>query len=140
MCIRDRPCVLCVYQRYPYAIIIILGIVGFIASYKNTTLGAVALSAISLSFFVNSIIAFYHSGVERKWWSSFLEGCSVPTLQGNIDQILTDIQSRAKAVRCDEIPWADPLFGLSMANYNVIVCLALASICLISAVKILRLN
>ncbi len=50
-----------------------------------------------------------------------------------MDQILTDIQNRTKAVRCDEIPWADPILNLSMANYNVIFCLGLAVMAFISA-------
>jgi hypothetical protein len=62
----------------------------------------------------------------------------VPELKGDMQQILADIQSRSNAARCDEIPWSDPIFNLSMANYNVIFCLGLAIIAFASAKLILK--
>lgn len=123
-----EPCILCVIQRWPYGIVIGLGVLGFLLSFKYKKPVSMTLGLIGITFFANSIIAFYHSGVELHWWKSFLEGCSVPGMAGDMAQILADIQSRTKAVRCDEIPWADPIFNLSMANYNVVFCLGLAVI------------
>jgi len=121
------PCNLCVIQRWPFVIIIGLSALGFFLT-KHPKLSSGVMGLIGLTFLTNAAIAFYHSGVERKWWKSFLEGCSVPQLEGNADQILAQIQSITEAVRCDEIPWADPIFGLSMANYNVVFCLGLGII------------
>lgn len=128
-----HPCILCIYQRYPYGIIIALGLIGFVMSFKNKKIVAGIMGMIGLTFLANSLIAFYHTGVEQKWWKSFLEGCSVPELKGDMNEILATIQSRGNAARCDEIPWSDPIFNLSMANYNVMFCLGLAVICFISA-------
>lgn len=133
-----EPCILCLIQRYPYAIVIGLGLVGFLFSYKCKKAVSVIMGLIGVTFFINSTIAFYHTGVELHWWKSFLEGCAVPEMAGNIDQVLKDIQSRTEAVRCDEIPWADPILNLSMANYNVIFCLGLGVVALISATLIWR--
>jgi disulfide bond formation protein DsbB len=133
-----HPCELCIWQRWPYGIVILLGILGFIISFKNQKAVAGIMGFIGLIFLVNSAIAFYHTGVEQKWWKSFLEGCSVPELKGDMQQILADIQSRSNAARCDEIPWSDPIFNLSMANYNVIFCLGLAIIAFASAKLILK--
>jgi len=127
-----EPCILCLIQRYPYGIVIALGLIGFVTSFKCKKGAAFVMALIGLTFLANSVIAFYHTGVELHWWKSFLEGCAVPDMVGDIDQIMADIQSRTKAVRCDEIPWADPIFNLSMANYNVIFCLGLGIIALIS--------
>ncbi|MEZ5902076.1 MAG: disulfide bond formation protein B [Alphaproteobacteria bacterium] len=127
-----EPCILCLIQRWPFAIVIALGLVGFLLSCKYTKAVAGVMALIGLTFLTNSVIAFYHSGVERHWWKSFLEGCAVPEMKGDMAQILADIQSRTEAVRCDEIPWADPLFHLSMANYNVVFCLGLGLIAVIS--------
>src|SRR5690606_22429449 len=88
-----------------------------------------------LTFLINSAIAFYHSGVEQKWWRSAVEGCAVPRLGDNPQSLLENILS-APTARCDEIPWADPILGLSMANYNVVLCLGMAALCLISALLI----
>lgn len=135
-----QPCILCIWQRYPYGIIIALGVLGFLLSHKSMKLGGATLGLIGLTFIANSVIAFYHTGVELKWWPSHLEGCAVPKMEGDMTQILANIQSRAKAVRCDEIPWSDPILNLSMANYNVIVCLGLAVIALYSAYITLKKN
>ena len=83
------------------------------------------LGLISITFLANSVIAAYHTGVERKWWPSFLEGCTIPKMEGNITDVLAQIEA-SPIVRCDEIPWTDPFLGLSMANYNVLFCLVLA--------------
>lgn len=131
-----EPCILCVIQRYPYGIVIALGLLGFAFSFKCRKAASAMMGLIGITFFINSVIAAYHTGVELHWWKSFLEGCVVPKMAGNMDDILADIQSRTKAVRCDEIPWADPILNLSMANYNVIFCLGLAIIAFISAVLI----
>ncbi len=117
-----HPCELCIYQRIPYLLCIGFGIIGFLFS----RFSRLALISSGLSFLVNSAIAFFHSGVERKWWAG-LSGCSTPDMSGSIEDLLKRIQNTA-VTRCDEIPWS--LFGLSMANYNIVVCLGLASACL----------
>lgn len=119
------PCVLCIYQRWPYAIIIALGLLGLYLAKTKPVFVKITLGLITLTFAANAAIAFYHTGVERKWWPSFLEGCSIPKIEGNITDVLAQIQT-APLVRCDEIPWTDPVIGLSMANYNVVLCLVLA--------------
>jgi len=117
-----QPCILCIYQRWPYAIVIALGIIGFFVAHKKGQAGLFGL--IGLTMIANSAIAFYHTGVELKWWPSHLEGCN-SGLSGSAEDILAQIEARTEAARCDEIPWADPILGLSMANYNVVFCLGL---------------
>ncbi len=119
------PCNLCVIQRYPYGFVIAFGLLGLFHANKSSKATAIRMFFIGTSFLINSAIAFYHTGVERLWWKSFLEGCNVPELDPN--DILGSIAA-APIVRCDEIPWADPILGLSMANYNVIFCFGLAVI------------
>ncbi len=120
------PCILCLYQRAPYAIAIFLGIATVWVSNIVPRVTPWILGLLGVVFLSNSAIASYHTGVERGWWKSFLEGCAVPSLEGNITDVLAQIEARTDAPRCDEIPWADPVLGLSMANYNVLFCLVLA--------------
>ena len=118
-----RPCDLCIYQRVPFVLNIILGVAAYFwLSYHKPI---IALSGVS--FLINSGIAMFHSGVERKWWAG-LTGCSTPDMSGSIEDLLKRI-SETDVVRCDEIPWS--MFGLSMANYNVAFCLGMGMICLI---------
>lgn len=118
-----HPCKLCIWQRIPLGVIIALGLFGY--GVKGSAKIMVGVSGIA--FLINSGIALFHSGVERKWWPG-LEGCSAPDMSGSIEDLMARIQTAAVS-RCDEIPW--DLFGLSMANYNVAVCAVMAAGCFI---------
>ncbi|MCD8563152.1 MAG: disulfide bond formation protein B [Alphaproteobacteria bacterium] len=123
-----EPCMLCLYQRWPFALAIGLGMMGR-GGRNNSVFTVISGALLALTFAGNAALAFYHSGVERKWWPSVFESCSVPDLGSNPDTILERIMN-APTARCDEIPWADPVLGLSMANYNVALCAGLALLCL----------
>lgn len=132
-----KPCILCIYQRVPFVITALAGLAGLIMSYSPDRLKIVAglVFISSLTFLAGGIIAAYHTGVELHWWSSFLEGCTVEF--GDAQDLLAMIES-TEAARCDEIPWADPLFGLSMANYNALMSFGLFAICLSSSILMTR--
>jgi len=134
-----EPCQLCIYQRIPFVIGAVLGIVG-LAVRKKPALVKVLTGLIGLNFLANSAIAAYHTGVEQKWWASKVEGCSVNFGDlGNADapastqSILENIMS-APTGNCAEIPWQDPIFGLSMANYNVLLCFGIFAVCVASVI------
>ncbi|MCB1591482.1 MAG: disulfide bond formation protein B [Alphaproteobacteria bacterium] len=121
-----EPCRLCVTQRYPFAIGAVLSLIGLIIVKRGRRAHAGLFGLLSLNFLTNSGIAFYHTGVERHWWPSD-ELCKLPPMSEGTS-FLENIMS-APMGRCDEIPWADPLLGLSMANYNVLLCLGLSVLC-----------
>ena len=131
-----EPCVLCIYQRYPFALGIIIGLAGLAMRNKLNKL-RVLLGLGAINFLANSGIALYHTGVEQKWWASAVDGCSVPLFFDDTSEqsILENLLS-APMGSCSEIPWQDPVLGLSMANYNVILCLGLCVFCALSAVMI----
>lgn len=125
-----EPCILCIYQRIPFVLAAIISLIALSLRAKPGNNMAPTLAGVcSLLFLINSGIALFHSGVERHWWKSPIEGCAVPPLGENAQSILENILS-APTSRCDEIPWADPILGLSMANYNVLLCLGLSGVCL----------
>jgi disulfide bond formation protein DsbB len=122
-----HPCDLCIYQRIPFVLNIVLGLLGYFWVSKQKPIIAIS----GILFLINSGIAMFHSGVERKWWAG-LTGCSTPDMSGSIEDLLKRIQE-TDVVRCDEIPWS--LFGLSMANYNVVFCLGIGVLLLIYLVR-----
>lgn len=124
--LKLEPCMLCIYQRIPFLVALVVSLV---ALGIKRPLWALVVSA--AAFLINSGIAFYHSGVERHWWTSVIEGCAVPDFSGNPQSMLENILS-APTGNCAEIPWADPVFGLSMANYNVALCFGLFVLCVLS--------
>lgn len=73
-------------------------------------------------------IAAYHTGVERKWW----DGPSSCTSSGgglgglSANDLLPGASDAPALVLCDS--FTPFLFGLSMANWNLVASLALAVI------------
>ncbi|MCB1556887.1 MAG: disulfide bond formation protein B [Alphaproteobacteria bacterium] len=135
------PCILCLLQRVPYGVAAFLGAAGlFFASKNQDKHGALVLNVAAFVFFLNALTAFYHSGVERHWWMSFLESCKGSAGSEKVSsakEMLSRLET-IPAVPCDQIPWADPVFGLSMANDNVMLCCGLTVFCLLAARRILK--
>jgi disulfide bond formation protein DsbB len=113
------PCILCLYQRVPFAIIILLSLLAMLPGFARFRRPIIGLSG--LIFLGGAAVAAFHTGVERKWWQG-TSGCGVTGGAKTIEELLRQIEA-APVVRCDTIPWE--LFGLSMANYNVAYSLIL---------------
>jgi len=132
-----EPCRLCIHQRWGFVAAALFALIGLLL--RKRPKGAASMAALSgLSFLATSAIAAYHTGVEQKWWVSAVEGCSVPSGFSTQDPNWMENLMATPSARCDEIPWQDPLIGLSMANYNIILCLGMFVICLIGAVRMYR--
>ena len=134
-----EPCILCIYQRYPFAFAIGIGVTGLFLTRHSMAGRTLPLAFCGIAFLVNTGIATHHVGVEQKWWTSFSEGCAVEginSVQGS-DQLLEQIMS-SPVVPCDQIPWEDPIFGLSMAVYNALLSFGMTFFCLITLVLIAR--
>ncbi|MBM3599512.1 MAG: disulfide bond formation protein B [Alphaproteobacteria bacterium] len=117
-----RPCVLCIYQRYPYAVVIGLSAIALAFAARDggrLPAALLALSAVALG--IGAAIAAYHVGVEQHWWVGTAE-CGMTETAGTVEALRAQILGRAP-VRCDEIAWS--LFGISMAGYNVVASLLL---------------
>ncbi|MGH1399361.1 MAG: disulfide bond formation protein B [Alphaproteobacteria bacterium] len=123
-----EPCILCIYQRIPFVIGAVLGIIG-LALRNNPNAVQALLALLGLNFLTNASIAFYHTGVEQKWWASAVEGCAVPNFTDTSAQSILENIMSAPTANCAEIPWQDPIIGLSMANYNVLLCLDIFTAC-----------
>ena len=130
-----EPCILCIYQRYPFAIGLCLGLIGLALRKKTNTTRAL-LGICGINFLINSIIASYHTGVEQHWWKSAVEGCSVVFLEDSGSKSILENIMSAPMGDCSKIPWQDPILGLSMANYNIALCFGLFIFCIASAVII----
>lgn len=129
------PCVLCLYQRIPHAVIIVLGALGLVLAVRNhpkKTAFIVLLCA--LGFAVSTGLAFYHVGVEQRWWASAFEACSAP-MSFNVDDLAAQLE-KTPAVRCDAIAWQ--MFGISMAGYNALLSLLMTIYCAVAAVLVTR--
>lgn len=107
------PCHLCVAQRVPYVVVIVLALLGLLR--KRGLKGLTLL--VVLAFLTGSGIAAYHAGVEKHWIagpSSCTSG-EAPAGQ-SMDDFLKRIQS-APIVACDQPQWE--FHGLTMASMNM---------------------
>ncbi len=126
-----QPCVLCLFQRVPYALTIFLSgsVLALLAfggqSWPTLTRGALTVCAVL--FFAGAGIAAYHVGVEQGWWSG-TTSCSGPNLNAMMIDELREHLLSAPIVRCDEAAWS--LLGISLSGYNFLTSLALSGACI----------
>lgn len=115
------PCAMCLWQRWPHALAVVLGALGAVVPHLLVALAG------GLAMLVNAGIALYHTGVERDWWQG-PQSCSGGGLDlgsmSGADLLATDVGPAI--VMCDEVAWQ--MFGLSMASWNGLTCLVLAAI------------
>jgi disulfide bond formation protein DsbB len=132
------PCELCLWQRYPYAVVIGLAGVGTgLASVDGVSprlLAALALT-IAASLIVGAAIAGFHVGVEQHWWQG-TSACGSTDAPARTVEELRQLLLGRDIVRCDEPAFI--LAGISMAGYNAIVSLVLAGYALAGAGRIAR--
>ncbi len=120
------PCEMCLWQRPPYWIGMLVGLLAATAHYVRPLPRASARSLLGLGavvFLVGAGIAFYHVGVEQKWWAG-PAGCSGAAVLPDSFKDFQENFEDATVVRCDEIPWS--FLGISLAGYNVLISLGLA--------------
>jgi len=108
-----EPCVLCLYQRIPYALVAILGFVGLMRPHLLPTLLVLA----ALVFAFGAALAAYHVGVEQHWWAS-ATGCSGNTSKTKTTLDLIQSMQVKPPKACDAVDWT--LLGISMAGWNVL--------------------
>ena len=112
------PCPLCVYQRWPYAAVILLAGAALIAP-SPWPRALVAACAVALAG--NALLAGYHVGVEQGWFA-LPEGCQAVGEATTVDELRAMLA--AAPPRCDQVAWS--FLGLSMAGWNGLLALALA--------------
>ncbi len=116
-----NPCEMCIWQRWPHAVALILASLAlFVPDAGKRTLLVLA----ALSELVTAGIGVFHAGVEQRWWQG-LTACSATDL-GSGD-FFSNVMA-TPVVQCDQIAWS--LAGISMAGYNAIFSGLIAGVAL----------
>jgi len=116
-----KPCNLCLYERIPYFLSILLIIkIFFIKSYEKIT-----LFILSLLFILSSILAFYHFGIEQGFFEeSFV--CTNTALSDDLSKEELVEQLKQNIISCKNVSFQ--IFGLSLAAINTIFSICLSVI------------
>lgn len=130
------PCKLCIWQRVPHGIVIVIGL-GALLWFRGPR---ERLALTWLAFLVLAVgtgIAMYHTGVEQQWIAgpSSCTGLGALNNATTIEELRTQLLA-APVVRCDEIPWS--LFGVSIAGWNALASLILTVFCAVAGWNQLR--
>lgn len=117
------PCALCLIERWPYRVAIVLGLVALVVPPR---FGRVLLWLAVLAMLADAAVAFVHVGVEQRWWPSPLPECAAPKFGGgSIAERLAAMPARP-AKPCDDPTFLIPGLPVSMAAMNLLFALGCA--------------
>ncbi len=128
------PCVLCLFERIPYAVAVPFAALAFFLRHNKCAVkGLMTLCA--LGFLINVGISAYHSGIERHWWEATVSCDVTPLNMEPAKMTAADLLTTAVG-QCDEINFT--ILGLTLANLNVFVCLGLAFLAFVGGFGLVR--
>jgi disulfide bond formation protein DsbB len=116
-----KPCKLCLYERIPYFVSIILILkIFYTKSYNRIT-----LLVLSLIFIISSILAFYHFGIEQGFFNESFS-CTAENVSSTLskEQLLEKLEQ--SSISCKNVSFR--LLGLSLAAVNNILSIFLSVI------------
>ena len=111
-----QPCNLCILERIPYLLAIIIILLNFKFSHYEKFF----ILLLSIIFLTGAIISLYHLGIEQ----SFIQESLVCDLKSGSnllskEEILKQLQE--KNVSCKDVTFK--IFGLSLTSYNILISL-----------------
>ena len=120
-----QPCNLCVLERIPYFLAIIIVLLNF----KLIQYERLFILLLTIIFLVGTILSLYHLGIEQGYIQESLV-CDLKNGSNLLskEEILKQLQE--KSVSCKDVTFK--IFGLSLTSYNIIISLIIT----ISAGKI----
>ena len=107
-----KPCILCIYQRIPYAIALLVSLTFFFVGNKK-----ILLIILGLTFFAGILLSGYHVSIEKGFIEPIFSctGENIKALEKEeILKSLNNIQPD-----CRDVDFS--LFGISLATLNFII-------------------
>jgi disulfide bond formation protein DsbB len=115
------PCALCLWERWPYRVAIVLALLAVVVP---RGLARLSLLLVLLSMLASTALAFVHVGVEQRYWRSPMPECAAPRLAGGtIAERLAQMPARP-AKPCEDATYLIPGLPVSMAAMNLLYALA----------------
>ena len=118
-----EPCNLCLIERIPYAVsIIIISICLFAQRFEKLT-----LIILSLTFFIAILLSFYHFGIEQGFIKESLV-CNLNSQNYELSKEVLLNQLKEITLSCRNVTFK--IFGLSLATFNIFISIILSAITL----------
>ena len=116
-----KPCNLCLYERIPsfLSILLIINIFFF------KTLERATLFILAIIFIVSSILAFYHFGIEQGFFRESL-ACTITDSSNTLSKEQLLEQLKQNSISCKNVSFR--ILGLSLAAINTIFSIILSVI------------
>ena len=111
-----KPCILCIYQRIPYAIAILISLIAFLIGNRN-----ILLIILGLTFLAGILLSGYHVSIEKGIIEPLFSctGENIKALEKEeILKSLNNIQPD-----CKDVDFS--IFGVSLATLNFIISFVL---------------
>ena len=122
-----KPCNLCIIERIPYIVAIILISLIFILNRYQKIISSLIL----ILFIFGAVVSFYHFGIEQGFFSESLV-CDLGNSQPlNKEELLNQLK-KTEIVSCKDVTFR--FLGLSLATINTVISLILSGI-IISVIK-----
>jgi disulfide bond formation protein DsbB len=111
------PCALCLLERWPYRVAIVLSLIAFVLPRRFARM---LLLLVVLSMLAAAALAVVHVGVEQHYWPSPLPECAAPRLSGgSIAERLAQMPARP-GKPCEDPTFLVPGLPISMAAMNLL--------------------
>lgn len=118
------PCQMCIWQRWPFAALIVLGLAGAAWSPRLALILAVPLMLVSIG------LAGYHVAVEQGWLA-LPAGCAAGAGAGSVAELKALLVEAPPS--CDQVDFK--FLGLSLAAWNLTLSIVLAAFALSVAIS-----
>jgi disulfide bond formation protein DsbB len=113
------PCVLCIDQRWAWAVVIAASVMA-IAFARHTISCQALLAVAAIAMLAGAGFAGFHVGVEQHWWEGTSECGGVTGKAQTVEELKRQLFA-TPVTRCDEVAWS--MAGVSMAGWNLILSL-----------------
>ena len=113
-----QPCNLCIIQRIPYGLSIIIIVLNYFLTKNERFIILLLILVFSFSF----LISLYHFGIEQ----GFFEESSVCAMKNSSNIISKEEllkQLQVKTINCKDVTFR--IFGFSLTTFNIIISLIL---------------
>ena len=114
-----QPCNLCLLERIPYALSIIIILANFTIKFNDKNV----LIVLIVIFILSALLSIYHFGIEQGLIEESFVCSTKDNLNLNKEQLLQELQKMN--ISCKNVAFT--IFGLSLTTYNILLSVIISA-------------